>query len=254
MRTLCLFAAPAALILGGSSQAAVSQSAMDLVREAELHRGVFPDTGIEWTVAAKSEGDTETKEATLLVRTQSGRSLAEITAPSSSKGKKYLLADGSMYFYRPGTSRPVIVPSRQQVAGDAAIGDIASTSFLVEYSPASADSGTHQGERCSVLQLEAKKGLLVSASYSHIKLWISERERLIRKAEFYTKTGRLIRTALFFYKSNLDYDGKTIPFLSSLQVTQQLGTPKTTTLHFSEYKLKSFPTALFSKDSLAGNS
>ena len=254
MRTLCLFAALAVLVVARPAGAATPPSALDLVRAAEIHRGVFPDTGIEWTVAAKSEGEAEAKEATLLVRTQNGRSLAEITAPSSSKGKKYLLADGSMYFYRPGTSRPVSVPTRQQVAGDAAIGDIASTSFLVEYAPAAAEPGTHQGERCTVLQLDAKKGLTVSASYSQIKLWISERDRVIRKAEFYTKTGRLIRTALFFYKSNLSYDGKSIPFLSSLQVVQQLGMPKTTTLHFSEFKLKSFPMALFSKDSLAGNS
>lgn len=241
-----------ALILPISVQAAVSQAALDLVREAEIHRGVFPDTGLEWTVAAKSQSAEESKEATLLVRTQNGRSLAEIMTPDTSKGKKYLLADGTMYFYRPGTSRPVNVPPRQQVAGDAAIGDIASTSFLAEYFPSAVEPGSHEGERCAVFQLDAITS--ITASYSHIKLWISEREKVIRKAEFYAKTGRLLRTALFFYDSTLTYDKKPIPFLSSLQVTQHLGTPKTTTLQFSDFKLKTFPTALFTKESLAGNS
>lgn len=234
------------------SHAAVSQSAVDLIREAEIHRGVLPDTGLEWTVAAKSETDAETKEATLLVKTQNGRSLAEIQTPDSSKGKKYLLADGTMYFYRPGTSRPVNVPPRQQVAGDAAIGDIASTSFLAEYQPINVQPGNHEGDRCAVFQLTAKKTL--AASYAHIMLWISERDRVIRKAEFYTKTGRHIRTALFFYQATLSYNNKPIPFLSNLEVIQLLGTPKTTRLQFSACKLTSFPPDLFTKDSLCDNS
>lgn len=254
MRTFLFFGLLTTTALLPLSRLAASQTAQDAVRQAEIHRGVLPDSGIEWTVSAKSESDAESREAILLVRTQNNRSLAEIVAPESSKGKKYLLADGNMYFYRPGTSRPVSVPTRQQVAGDAAIGDIASTSFLTEYSPTAVEPGTYQGERCGIFQLDAKKGLTVSASYSQIKLWISEREHVIRKAEFYTKTGRLIRTGLFFYKSSVTYDGRSIPFLSSLQVIQQLGTSKTTTLQFSGYKLKSFPTALFTKDSLCGNS
>jgi len=234
------------------SGAAVSQAALNLLRQAEIHRGVFPDTGLQWTVEAKSKGTLTSKEATLVVKTQNNRSLAEVVEPETSEGKKYLLADGTMYFYRPGTRRAVTVPPRQQVAGDAAIGDIASTSFLLEYHPVSVYPEVLNEERCAVFQLNAKTG--VTASYSHIKLWVSEQQKVIRKAEFYTRTGRHIRTATFYYNATLEYDGESIPFLSSLTVAQLLGSVKTTVLHFDDYKLTSFPPTLFNKDTLADHS
>ncbi|MEM0969819.1 MAG: outer membrane lipoprotein-sorting protein [Verrucomicrobiota bacterium] len=250
-RSLPFFLFSLGLISGYPSflQAKVSQAAMELLQDAEVSRGVIPSTGLEWKVEARSESAAERKDAVLLVRSQYGRSLAEILSPETSRGKKYLLADGTMFFYRPGTQRPIIVPARQQVAGDAAIGDIASTSFLLEYAPTSVKPGLYEEERCAVFQMNAKAGS--ASSYSYLLLWVSEDARVYRKAEFYTKLGRHIRTARFVYDKEITLSEKTYPFLSKLEVTQLLGTAKTTTQTFSDHQLAPFPPEIFQRDTMA---
>jgi hypothetical protein len=243
----------ALLVLGAGSlmpclRADITASEQALLNDAEVRRGVRFSSGMQWTVAAGSKSSGTDANATLIVRSQAGKAAAEVVSPPSSAGKKYLLTDGQMYFYRPGTKRAVPVPRRQQVAGDAAIGDIASISFLQEYSPAAATKATLDGEACTKFELRARPG--TSASYDRIELWISNDQRVSRKAEFFTRTGKHIRTATFEHKASITVSGKTLPFLSKLVVVEMLGTPKTTVLSFKDYKTRNFPAETFEVEHL----
>ncbi len=232
--------------------AGVSNTHMSLLEDAEISRGVLDSKGIQWTVKASSENPRKEKNAKLRVKAQHGSALAEILEPETSAGKKYLLTDGTMYFYRPGTQRAVTVPRRQQVAGDAAIGDIASTSFLAEYFPDNAQDDTLNGEACVRFELKNKPG--TSASYAKILLWVSSNDRVFRKAEFYTRTGRHIRTAGFEHRARLSVGGKSYPLISRLEVVELLGLPQRTNLYFSDHRITSFPKSIFDRDSLATSS
>ncbi|RFC44243.1 MAG: outer membrane lipoprotein-sorting protein [Verrucomicrobia bacterium] len=242
----------ALLLLGAaispSVQAQISQSQKELLNDAEIRRGVRFSSGMQWTVKAGSKAATENANATMIVRTQAGKAAAEIVEPATSAGKKYLLTDGQMYFYRPGTKRAVLVPRRTQINGNAAIGDIASISFLQEYSPASARKATLNGESCTQFELVARPD--TTASYDKVLLWVSNTDRVSRKAEFYTKTGKLIRTATFKHDSKITIKGQELPFLSRLEVLELLGEPKTTVLDFNDFKTKNFPPQTFEVDQL----
>jgi len=235
-----------------SVRADITASEQALLNDAEVRRGVRFSSGMQWTVAAGSKSPGGATNATLIVRSQAGKAAAEIVAPPSSAGNKYLLTGGQMYFYRTGTKRAVPVPRRQQVAGDAAIGDIASISFLQEYAPAAASKATLSGEACTKFELKARPGS--SASYDKIELWVSNDQRVSRKAEFFTRTGKHIRTATFEHKASITISGKSIPFLSKLEVVEMLGTPKTTILSFKDYKTKNFPAETFEVDHLSAAS
>jgi hypothetical protein len=241
-----------ALLLVGAAispsvQAQINQSQKELLNDAEIRRGVRFSSGMQWTVKASSKAENTT--ATMIVRTQAGKAAAEIVEPAASAGKKYLLTDGQMYFYRPGTKRAVLVPRRTIIGnGNAAIGDIASISFLQEYSPASARKATLNGESCTQFELVARPD--TTASYDKVLLWVSNTDRVSRKAEFYTKTGKLIRTATFEHESKIMIKGQEIPFLSRLEVLELLGGPKTTVLDFNDFKTKNFPPQTFEVDHL----
>jgi len=236
------------VLLSMSATAEITSSEQALLDDAEIRRGVRFSSGMQWTVNAGSESSKDDANATLIVRTQGGKAAAEVVEPSTSAGKKYLLTGGQMYFYRPGTKRAVLVPRRQQVAGDAAIGDIASISFLQEYSPGSAHKATLKGEACTQFELNARPG--TTASYDKVLLWVANGDRVSRKAEFYTKTGKHIRTATFQHNSSITIGGKEVPFLSKLEVIEMLGSPKTTVLNFRDFKTKNFPAEIFEVDHL----
>ncbi len=236
------------VVLSAPLSAEITSSQQSLLDDAEIRRGVRFSSGMQWTVNAGSQSPKEDANATLIVRTQGGKAAAEVVEPTTSAGKKYLLTGGQMYFYRPGTKRAVLVPRRQQVAGDAAIGDIASISFLQEYSPSAAHKATLNGESCTQFELNARPG--TTASYDKVLLWVSNTDRVSRKAEFYTKTGKLIRTATFKHDSKITIGGKELPFLSKLEVVEMLGTPKTTILSFRDFKTKNFSPEVFDVDHL----
>lgn len=223
-----------------------------LLRDAEISRGVLSANGIAWTVNAEGSERGETRNAKLIVKAQGPYALAEIVEPADSAGKKYLLSGGEMYFYRPGASRPVKVPRRQQVTGDASIGELASASFLDEYQIASTGSEDLNGETCTVFDLEAKAG--AKPTYAKIKLWVSNSARVSRQANFFTASGKHLRTATYEHNSSVTVGGKAIPFLSKLTVQELLGTPKTTILTYSAYKLTSFPEGTFDLDAMAAGS
>ena len=223
-----------------------------LLRDAEISRGVLSSNGIEWTVQGRSDEKGDTSNAKLIVKSQGSQARAEIVEPATSAGKQYLLTNGEMYFYRPGAKRAVKVPRRQRVAGDASIGDVASAGFLNEYKIGSESTEQLNGEACTVFDLVAKGG--GRPSYSKIKLWVSNSARVSRQAHFFTASGKHLRTATYQHNSRVTVGGKSIPFLSKLTVKELLGTPKTTTLTYTGYKFVSFPKGTFDVNSIGGGS
>jgi len=221
----------------------------DLLVDAEISRGVLGSNGIQWTVQATNTENGSTQNFTLVVKSQGTNALAEITAPSDSAGSKYLLSDGDMWFYRAGNKRAVSVPRRNRVAGDAAIGDIASTSFLMEYEITGTEKGSYGGESCTVFTMEQKRG--ARPAYSRIKLWVSNSARVIRQAHFFTPSGKHIRTAEYQHSNSITVSGRSVPFISRLEVTDLLGTPKKTVLRFTNYRITSFPSGIFDKKDMA---
>ena len=75
---------------------------------------------------------------------------------------------------------------------------------------------------------------------------------MAREAHFFTISGKHIRTAKFEHKAKIKAGGKVIPFLSGLTVTEQLGTPKSTLLSFTKYKIfpGGFPDSTFDRKAM----
>ncbi len=206
---------------------------------AEQARGIMTgNTGVQWTVNV-----TGSKNAKFTATSQGGKVFAEVIEPADAQGRRYLAeAKGNMWFWKPGISRPVSVSKRQRLSGDAAIGDIASTSFVEGYKLVGKEAGEVNGEAATVFSLKANS---LGDTYAIIKYWVTNSGNLGKKAEFYAKSGTLLRTSSMEYNNTAN--GK--PFLSKMQIRDS---GNTITLQFSNVKIGSYPSSMFKRDNLGG--
>ncbi len=221
-----------------SLQAAMSPQ--EILTKADEARG--NTEGIEWEIRIESiEGGRE-QQRTIRVTARSFNSLAEFLAPANVKGQKLLMQDRNMWFAKPGLSKAVPISPRQKLMGGAANGDIASTNYAGDYKVAQASEETVGGERCHLFDLSAvdKK-----ATYDRIKYWISK-ERLVGvKAEFYTVSGKMFKTATFEYGNNLIIDGQPRPFISKMIIASAIIKEDITTMLYRKASIKKVPDSVF---------
>lgn len=224
------------LLLGLVSSASAQDAAL---LAAEQARGILTGgTGVRWTVEVSGN-----KSARFVAISQGGKIFAEVLEPAEAVGRRYLAdSGGQMWFWKPGLSRPVSVSKRQRLSGDAAIGDIASTSFVDGYKVAGQEPGEVDGEAATVYTMEANS---IGDTYAKIKYWVTRKGQLGKKAEFYAKSGKLVRSSTMEY----DNEAKGRPFLSKMAVTDS---GSTITLKFSEVSLGTFPANLFTRENLGG--
>lgn len=212
----------------------------DILRKADEARGNME--GVEWEIVIKSiEGGRE-QNRTLRVSARSFNSLAEFLAPANVKGQKMLMIDRNMWFVKPGLSKAVPISPRQKLLGGAANGDIASTNYAGDYKVVHATNDTVNGEACYLFDLSAvdKK-----VTYDRIKYWISK-ERLVGvKADFYTVSGKMFKTATFEYENSITVDNAPRPFISRMVITNAIMKEDVTTMSFLKVAFKKIPDSMF---------
>lgn len=223
-------------LLAGLTTATAQDAAL---LEAEKARGILTgNQGVQWTVTVSG-----TKNAKFVATSQGGKIFAEVIEPADATGRRYLAeSDGNMWFWKPGLSRPVSVSKRQRLSGDAAIGDIASTSFVDGYKVEGSEVEEVNGEAATVYTMKSNSP---GDTYAMIKYWVTTKGNLGKKAEFYAKSGTLIRSSTMDYNNTASGS----PFLSQMVIVDG-GT--TITLKFSDVQIGSFPATLFERDNLGG--
>ena len=83
------------------------------------------------------------------------------------------------------------------------------------------------------------------ATYDRIKYWIS-RERLVGlKAEFYTVSGKMFKTATFEYNNSITINEKPREFISKMIITSAIIKEDITTMHYNNPVLKKVSDATF---------
>ena len=207
--------------------------------DAEKARGILTgNTGVQWTVDVSGS-----KNAKFIATSQGGKVYAEVIEPADAQGRKYLAeAKGNMWFWKEGLSSPVSVSKRQRLTGDAAIGDIASTSFVEGYKVDGKEDGEVDGEAATIYTLKANS---LGDTYAQIKYWVTKNGNLGKKAEFYARSGNLLRSSTMEYGNSVN--GR--PFLSSMTIQDGSRTIK---LKFSNVKVGSFPDSMFTRGNLDG--
>ena len=77
-----------------------------------------------------------------------------------------------------------------------------------------------------------------------IRYWVSVAREVGVKAEFYSLSGKLLKTAIFKYDNTIQYAGNNIPFVSSMVIRDALIDAETT-MKFGTVKVKKISAAEF---------
>lgn len=228
-------------LLFWSSTAYAAPDAQTILQHSDQARGGgLP--GIVWEIKLLSrDGNHQDEPQRLIARAVDDSSVAETQEPARFKGSKILQVERNMWLTRPGLSKPIPISPRQRMSGQASNGDIAATNYAKDYDAQLSQNDTFNGENCYVLDLTAKHK---RATYDRIRYWVSEKRQIGTKAEFYSVSGKLLKTALFYYTNAIDFGGKHIPFISRMVIRDAL-TDAETTMEFSGVQIRKIPAAEF---------
>ena len=232
------------LILGWfglAGSAFATPDAHSILKDSDQARGGgLP--GIVWEIKVVSrDGDRTDEPQRLLVKAVDDSSVAETQEPARFKGSKILQVERNMWLTRPGLSKPIPISPRQRMSGQASNGDIAATNYAGDYDAKLSATETLDGEACYVLDLNAKQK---RATYDRIRYWVSVKRLVGVKAEFYSLSGKLLKTARFEYNNSIEHEGKRVPFVSKMSIHDALIDAETT-MEFGTVKVKKIAASEF---------
>ena len=224
-----------------SATAIAAPDAQAIVKLADRARGGgLP--GITWEIRMTSrDGDKVAEEQRLQVRAVDDASVAEVLEPLRSKGTKLLQVEHNMWLTRPGLSKPIPISPRQRMSGQASNGDVAATNYAADYDARLMSQESVEGELCYVLDLSARHK---RSTYDKIRYWVSVAREVGVKAEFYSLSGKLLKTATFQYDNNIQFAGNNLPFVSKMIIKDALIDAETT-MKFGTAKVKKISAAEF---------
>jgi outer membrane lipoprotein-sorting protein len=173
----------------------------------------------------------------------SDRSVVEFTYPSSEKGKYLLMLRGAMWIYMPSASRPIRISPLQRLMGQASNGDVARTSFAVDYDAASVAEELLDGKKAWVLDLVAKDP---AVAYGKVRLWIDRATDEFLRADFYVVSGKLIKRA--HYREYGQMNGRRL--VTKIEIEDLLRPGSRTVMQYANLTPRDNPDKLFTKDGL----
>ncbi|MFO1518863.1 MAG: outer membrane lipoprotein-sorting protein [bacterium] len=121
-------------------------------------------------------------------------SLVEFTSPAGEKGKSILMLGDDLWIYLPNVKKPVRIPLHERLIGNVSNGDMARANFAGDYTAVLTGEENVDGKACYLLDLTAKSP---SKTYNKIKYWVSKSDFRPVKAEYFTVSGRSLKTATF---------------------------------------------------------
>jgi outer membrane lipoprotein-sorting protein len=171
------------------------------------------------------------------------RSVVEFTAPQSEKGKLLLMLRDAMWIYLPSASRPIRISPMQRLMGQASNGDVARTSFTVDYDAKSMSEEKWEGHDAFVVELGAKDP---SIAYNRVRLWIDKGSYEPLRADFYVVSGKLIKRAL--YRDYGVMAGRRE--LTTVEIEDLLRKGNRTIMKYANLTAQQNPDRMFTKDAL----
>jgi negative regulator of sigma E activity len=223
----------------------------EILKKADFYRG-GQVPGISWSLEVKNIEKAKVKnELTLNVEatTQDEQQFALISflKPKKYRGQKLLLRGNNMWFVKKGMRRPVPISGRQRLTGSAANADVAAANYFLDYDIINTTEENIGDKECWVLELKAKNNLV---SYSKIMYWITKEESFGLKANFYGKSGKLIKSGSFEYDNEIVFNSKDYKYISKITIQDKINKEDQTILDILNPAFENFNNAKFQKNNL----
>lgn len=205
----------------------------------------FPSEGFQVDILITStspDQDPEMRKYRILSKGNEN-TVVMILEPASERGQIMLMKERDLWVFMPNVSQPIRLGLAQRLIGQVANGDLARANFSGDYTPRLLRSEKVQGEEQHVLELSAiDRGV----TYHRVLLWVNKTNYRPRKAEFYTLSNRLMKTA--HYENFDEAAGRKRPM--RLVMEDALKPGERSVLDYQDMKLRDLPDKVFSKDYL----
>jgi outer membrane lipoprotein-sorting protein len=218
-------------------------AARTLLEQADLVR--FPAGGFEVDVLITSRApDQEDARRRYRVLSKGNDNTIVMTVePASERGQAMLMKGRDLWIFLPNVSQPVRLPLSQRLTGQVANGDLARANFTGDYVPTLLRSDTMGGEDMHVLELHAVDK---AVTYNRVVYWIRRANNWPHRAQFFSTSGRLLKTAS--YENFAMLGGRSRP--TRLVLTDALREGEQSVLDYSNLKARELPDRMFTKDYL----
>ncbi len=205
----------------------------------------FPKGGFEAEVRIVSAKPDEEKEERLyrVLARGADNSIVQVLEPAADKGQSILMKGRELWLYVPDVSQPIRLTLSQRLTGQVANGDLARANFSADYEAAFVRSEMVEGAEHVVLELTAKEK---SVAYAKVLLWANSKNGHPHKAEFYSVSGRLLKTVQYQnYKTLL---GRLRP--TRLVLTDAVKKGEESILEYNAMKNRELADRMFTKENL----
>lgn len=244
-RFIVLFFVIFSSAISGASASLPADETRKILEEADLARG--DKQGAVWLLQISTQSsDTESNQM-MKVSTKNYNTLTETLAPKKSRGQKVLMVDRNVWFLKPGLRKPVPLSARQRLLGSASYGDIASTNYTGDYNARFVESGSLEGKAVYVFELTAKPE--EKPTYAKIRYWVTQDSHLGIKAEFFSQSGKLVKTAKMNYENTVTVGSQKRAFISRMTL-QDANTDSVTTLNYGKVNVTALADSLFHLNAL----
>jgi outer membrane lipoprotein-sorting protein len=176
------------------------------------------------------------------------RNVVRYVEPPRDAGKIALLDGKNLWFYDPASKASVRISAQQRLIGQASIGDVLTTNFVVDYAGTLLGDETisdaeRQQRTCWHLDLKAVSD---TATYNRVEYWIEHGSFHPIKAKFYSDSGRLMK--ILYYRSYQQRLGLARP--TEAVIIDAVDSSLVTTIAFGDLHLQDVPEAWFQRDYL----
>jgi outer membrane lipoprotein-sorting protein len=219
-----------------------AEDAAAILARSDAYRASMESFSIDIELTNHEDARTETSKIRVYGR-GSDRSVVEFLAPATDKGKYLLMLRDAMWIYLPSASRPIRISPLQRLMGQASNGDVARTSFTVDYIAKSATAETIEGRRTWSLQLDAKDPGL---AYKRVQLWTDAATGEPIRADFYAVSGKLLKRA--HYRKFAVMGGRRM--VSEIEIEDMLRAGRRTVMSYSALTPRENPEKMFTRDAL----
>jgi outer membrane lipoprotein-sorting protein len=218
--------------------------AQNILKKADQIR--FPNQGFQVDVSIKTAAPGQSGDIRKYRILSKGNenTVVMITEPAAERGQIMLMKDRNLWIFLPSVSQPVRLSLAQRLTGQVANGDLARSNFTGDYTPKLLRSDAINGEKYHVLELTAVDR---SVTYHKVIYWVRESNFFPHRAEFYSLSNRLLKTAR--YENFQTMLGAPRP--TRLVMEDALRKGEESVLEYSAMKLRDLPDKVFTKDYLS---
>lgn len=229
-------------LLFAAQALAAEETPADVLRRVDGHRSTLENFSVDVDLTSISKERTETSRFRVFGR-GTDRSVVEFLAPQSEKGKYLLMLRDAMWIYLPSASRPIRISPLQRLMGQASNGDVARTSFSVDYEARSVTREPLEGREAAVLELVAKDPAI---AYGRVRLWVHPDTGEPIRADFYVVSGKLIKRA--WYRGFSGTGARRT--VDRIEIEDLLRAGNRTILTYSNVTPRSTPERMFTREAL----